>query len=92
MDAAPIAPEARPAGRPAVAAARPTNHTARLYAIVVTLAVFLVLWATIALHPWQASQPGELPGSSVSVSAQPGSSGGSASSSALQPVTATRTS
>jgi hypothetical protein len=32
-----------------------TNHTGRLYAAAVSLAVFFVLWAAIAAHPWQAT-------------------------------------
>jgi hypothetical protein len=29
-----------------------TNHVARLYALVVGVAVFFVLWAGVAAHPW----------------------------------------
>ena len=32
-----------------------TSHTGRLYALAVSLAVFFVLWATIATNPWKAT-------------------------------------
>ena len=32
-----------------------TSHTARLYALAATIAVFFVAWAVIAAHPWQAA-------------------------------------
>jgi hypothetical protein len=29
-----------------------TNHVARLYALVLGVVVFFVIWATVAAHPW----------------------------------------
>jgi hypothetical protein len=29
-----------------------TNHVARLYALVLGVVVFFVVWATVAAHPW----------------------------------------
>ena len=35
-----------------------TEHIARLYAACLTLALFFVVWAAIAAHPWaEAKQP-----------------------------------
>jgi hypothetical protein len=32
-----------------------TNHFARLYALAGTILVFLLTWAVVAAHPWQAT-------------------------------------
>jgi hypothetical protein len=73
------------------AKAYPTNHIARLYVIVAMLAVFFVLWANIAVHPWSSrSKPAA---TLTTAPANPTASTASANlASGQQPLTATRSS
>ncbi len=83
-------------------AANPTISVARVSVLLATLAVFLSLWLTIAVHPWNSpsaapavipASPAAQPTGTVTPNVQPtGTVTPTVQLTAQQPVTTTRTS
>lgn len=85
-----------------------TSQVVRLYALATTIAVFFVLWAAIAAHPWREQGPSRDPrlntlaareqrlqslAAKISSTSRPGEDATPAVQlTALPPVTATRSS
>lgn len=67
----------------------PSIHITRVTVLLATLAVFLSLWLTIAMHPWQTQSAAPI---QQPVAAQPVNQTPSAAIGSQQPVTVTRSS